>query len=77
MAQNKPTLAAKLEEFLVGRLERIKECEGNNNGMQYDTETGDCVVGECASGSYQVRQLFEVHCSIHSLLLSQLMLVCG
>ena len=77
MAQTDRALAAKLEEFLVGRLERIEACEGSNSGMQYDTEAGECIVGECASGSYQVRQLFEVHRSIQSLLLSQLILVCG
>ena len=68
VAQTDPVLAAKLEDFLVGRLERIETCEGSNSGMQYDTEAGECVVGECASGSYKVRQLlrsiaaFKVSC---------------
>jgi len=54
VAQTDPVLAAKLEEFLVGRLERIEECQGSNSGMQYDIEAGECIVGECAAGSYQV-----------------------
>lgn len=53
VAQTDRALAAKLEEFLVGRLERIEACEGHNSGMQYDTHSGKCIVGECASGSYQ------------------------
>merc|ERR1711865_216074 len=31
-----------------------ESCQGNNSGMKYDTETGECIVGECAAGSYQV-----------------------
>jgi len=54
VASTNPGLAAKLEEFLVGRLARMESCQGNNSGMKYDTETGECIVGECAAGSYQV-----------------------
>jgi len=52
--QDAPGLAAKLENFLVARLERIEDCEGQNSGMQYDADTGECIVGECGAGSYQV-----------------------
>ena len=52
--QDAPGLAAKLENFLTARLERIDECEGQNSGMQYDIDSGECIVGDCEAGSYQV-----------------------
>ena len=71
--QDAPELAAKLENFLVARLERIEKCEGQNSGMKYDADTGECIVGECGAGSYKVY----FSCRSPALVLTGLMRVCG